>query len=191
MKKDLQNTIRIAGIVKGLYRIGSSNGNELSSAIEDFAKVTQNIKWSLAGGLAVGFHSQPRGTQDIDIIIENEQTIHTIEQLTKNKFNKHRPHALEHKKTGVEVEILTADFLGIDPKIVNIAIKNSTIQKIGKTYIPVLDEAGLIAMKLQRSSRQDLADIEAILKHNQNVNISLYPLTSKQKQTFDEIKREI
>jgi hypothetical protein len=191
MDKDLQNTIRIAGIVSNLYRSGSSNGSELSSALEDFAKKAENVKWALAGGLAVGFHSRPRGTQDVDVIVKNEQDIDTIQQRANDQFKRHRSHAFEHKRTGVEVEVLTAQFLGIDQNIVENAIENSNLQQVGDLQIPVVDESGLIAMKLQRSSRQDLADIEAILRNNKNIDLSSYPLTKDQLNIFEEIRKDI
>lgn len=191
MDKDLQNTIRIAGIVSNLYRSGSSDGSELTSALEDFAKKTENVKWALAGGLAVGFHSRPRGTQDVDVIVKNEQDIDTIQQRANDQFKRHRSHAFEHKRTGVEVEVLTAQFLGIDQNIVENAIENSNLQQVGNLQIPVVDEAGLISMKLQRSSRQDLADIEAILRNNKDIDLSSYPLTKDQLNIFEEIRKDV
>ena len=51
----LEDTLRIAGVVTGLYKIGSANGSELSTALEDFAAETIDVNWALIGGLAVGF----------------------------------------------------------------------------------------------------------------------------------------
>lgn len=196
-EKTLEDTLKIAGVVSAmssfgpvLYRSGSANGSELSFALEDFAKEVQNISWALAGGLAIGFHSRPRGTQDVGVIVENEGDIEKIEKKLTS-FKKNRSHTFEHKRTRVEVEVLTAEFLNINHSIVEKAIETSEKHNFKGNAVPVIDKAGLIALKLQRGNRQDLADIEAILQKDKNVDCSEYPLTEEQKNTLEEIRKDV
>ena len=189
-EKNLEDTMRIAGTVSNMYRANSHGGSELSTALNDFSKEAGSVNWALIGGLAVGFHSKPRGTQDIDLIVLNENDINKL-QSNLSSFKKNRSHSFEHIKTGVEIKILTAQFLGINEQIVSQALESSENQSLQGNQIPVVNKSGLIALKLQRGSRQDLADVEAILKQDTNVDVSNYPLTEEQVKILKEIQKEI
>jgi len=186
----LEDTLRIAGVVTGLYKIGSANGSELSTALEDFAAETIDVNWALIGGLAVGFHSRPRGTQDVDILLKSGGDIDKLVHMLKS-FKRHRSHAFEHKKTGVEVEVLTPEFLNIDSSIVSKAIETSEKHNLKGSQVPVVSKAGLVALKLQRGKRQDLADIESVLSKDRSIDCSEYNLTEEQKKTLEEIREDL
>ena len=73
---------------------------EVGIALSDWVKATDN-NYVLVGGMALSFHVKPRYTEDIDILYLNKSDV----PLKVNRFSKHRNHAFEHKKYGVEVEL--------------------------------------------------------------------------------------
>jgi len=188
-EKTLEDTLKIAGAVSNLYVGSAYGGSELIDALKDFAQEA-NVPWILIGGIAVGFHSKPRGTQDIDVIVAGEEDINKLKNSLKS-FKHNRSHAFEHKKTGVEVEVLTADFLNINTQIAEKALTSSVKQTIHGIQIPVADSAGLIALKLERGERQDLADIEGMLKKDISIDLSEYSLSEDQKEIFNDIKKDV
>jgi hypothetical protein len=142
-----------------------------------------NVRWALVGGLAVGFHAQPRGTQDVDILVASEHDIQAL--ATIPGFKRVRLHALEHLKTGIMVEVLTATFLKIDPKLALLAL-----QSVKEDGIPVVNKEALVALKLQRASHHDKGDIINIIKKNGSINLSKFPLTTQQLQIYSELEKE-
>lgn len=166
--------------------------NALRSALVDLALcLDSKIKWALMGGLAVGFHARPRGTQDIDIILLGEADIDVIARLTTDKFKKSRNHALTHKQTGVEVELLTPEFLKKDPELMDAVVATATQEDLGGITVPVVSRGGLVAAKLQRMSRQDAADIEAIIRAGGPVDLGGFPLSQEMLKFYKEIENDI
>lgn len=190
--KSLYETIQIADQVRALTE-GATN-NPLLTTLRDFAGcLGTEVDWVLMGGLAVGFRAQPRGTQDVDIVLLSDAQIDEVAVLCAGRFTRHRKHALEHRETGVEVELLTPEFLGLNPELVQTIIDNATEEKLGELgegTIRVASADGLIAAKLPRANRQDLADIEAIIRKQGPVDLSAYPLTAEQKATHEAIEKE-
>ena len=142
-------------------------------------------EWVLAGGLAVGYHTKPRGTQDVDIFFSDEEALATLKNHLGGSFRQTRPHALEHKATGIEVETLTPEFLKISPQIVAMAIKTAEDRK----GVSVVSREGLVALKLQRAENKDKGDIEAIIAAGGSVDLSNYGLTKKQLKLYNELER--
>lgn len=175
----LTKTLRIADDVRLLTKIGS--GLPLSTTIEDLSKLLSNkAQWCLCGGLAVGYHSRPRGTDDIDILLENDNILSYVFGLTSSRFKKISDHMISHIKTGVTIDLITPKFINADSIVVNKAIQTAQPTSIGKTSIPVITREGLVALKLNRGNLQDQADIEAIIRSGGRIDISSYPLTDKQ-----------
>ena len=170
--------------VNNILALTESTG-PLRSAIDDFSSAV-NVPWVLGGGLALGFHSKPRGTQDVDVFIRNEDLELIKNSLPKNKFKAHRAHAVEHRPTGVEIELLTPDFLNIDSKLINLAIERAIDQR----DIRVMSRESLIALKLQRASYQDMADIITLIKSGGPANLDGYPLSDKNKQLYNKLLQE-
>lgn len=128
----------------------------------------------LIGGLALSFYARPRYTQDIDILVLD------LDKLgTSSDFKKHRPSALEHKQTGVEIELVTPKLLGISEALAEKVMLNATIID----GIRVASREGLIALKLYaatsnpRRFRQDTADVVNLLE-GQGGHIDLAKLAS-------------
>lgn len=140
----------------------------------------------LIGGLALSFHARPRFTSDIDVMFLETHQVPT----TVVGFKRVRPHAFEHRQTGVEVEVLTPAFLKISRSLVELVVKRS----VEVDGVKIASREGIIALKLGRGSRQDLADIEALLQ-GQTVDpvtfMSDWPLLAKEYQLLVSILETI
>ena len=157
---------------------------EVDAAISDWINHSNLVgRVVLIGGLALSYWTTPRYTQDIDLLFLTDNDIPD----TVVKFRRNRGHSFEHIKTGVEVEVLSPEFLGLSPDLVQHIIKNSVL----KDGILVADPSGLVALKLQRGSRQDQADIESLV-NSQTINMNQYLkyLTSTQIDLFNSIANQ-
>lgn len=183
----LSDSLMVADDVGSLWK-QSSSGMPLSKAVSDLAKSMEgaSIGWALCGGLAVGVHARPRGTQDVDIILAGEDSLFPFMSKVSDKFKKTRDHAMVHKTTGVEVELLTPEFLKVKSSIIQAAISRSSLSPVGGSSIPVVSREGLVALKLCRGSYQDMADIESILKGGM-VDLTGYPLEEKELDLFKKL----
>lgn len=117
----------------------------------------------LIGGAALSHWVKPRMTQDLDLLFLSDQDI--PEEI--HGFKKTRGHSFQNMKTHVEVEVLSPEFLRIDPELVKAVIQTA----ITSDGIKVASPSGLVALKLYRFSFQDQADIVALLQTDQ-VNLS-------------------
>ena len=185
--RSLFESVHIADSVRSLTE-GSTN--DLSRALEALSQVP-GVKWALIGGLAVGFRSRPRGTQDIDVIVASELDIEALASAASSAFRHNRGHSLEHKATGVEVEVLTPEFLKMDPIVFQKAINSATMEKFGAGSIPVVDTAALIVFKLNRASRRDQGDIEDIITTHGPVDLSEYDIPADKLQIYQSIVTEV
>ena len=176
--------------MKGIEKFASTQ--PLHQALVDLSNLLSNhIKWALCGGLAVGVRANPRGTKDVDIIIENDSIIDDVERLTRSLFKHNRLHALVHKKLGVEVDLVTPEHVKVDSHVVSTAISTATIVNLGGVSVPVITQEGLIALKLGRGSDYDIGDIKAVIKKSPNVDLSQYNLNEKEKNLFEKIKKQM
>ena len=179
------NPVEVSDAIAGFY--GQS---QLSLALDDFVRYVggDNGLWALAGGLAVGFYGQPRATQDVDIILWSENTIELVAELTTRCFRRKRKHALLHIKTGVEIELLTAKHLGVPLVVIQTAITTARHLDYHNHLLPVVSAAGLVALKLQRGSLQDLADIKRVLEKVHNLDLRDFGLSAEHKRLLAEIR---
>ena len=176
--------------MRGLNKFSSNQ--PLRQTLKDLATLLNgSVKWTLCGGLAVGVRARPRGTDDVDILIENDATINKVAILSQSLFKHNRLHALVHKKIGVEVDLVTPEFIKVDSSIVLTAIDTATIANLGGVSVPTITTDGLIALKLGRSSTQDIADIESVVKNNKNIDLSQYNLGEKENKLFEDIKKRV
>ena len=173
----------------GLSKIAS---NPIHKTLVDLAKLLgNNIGWALCGGLSVGIYARPRGTDDVDILIESDIAIDNVVRLTQSVFRHNRFHALVHKQTGVEVDLVTPEFVKVDPSIVSTAIRTAIIVTLGGVNVLTVTQEGLVALKLGRGITQDIADVESVLKRHNNLDLSQYVLGKKEKKLLEEIKKRI
>lgn len=146
---------------------------EVLSALKDWASATSTrLQVLLIGGLAVSHYVRPRATMDIDMLfLSASQVPHEVPG-----FKRVREHAFRHNTTHVEVEVLDTGFLKL-PKNLFLALWQEVSKDESGFYIP--SPTGLIALKLFRFSRQDQADIEAL------VNFATKEVVSREILRFD------
>ena len=73
---NIQKIIKIADDVRSFNKKASSS---LSDTVRDLGILLNNtVNWALCGGLAVGVHARPRGTNDVDILLKNDSEISKV-----------------------------------------------------------------------------------------------------------------
>jgi len=185
-------SMRLKHIIEGFNR---TNDNMLSRPLLESViapEVTEAIKkWIgsaevpgvLIGGLALSFYAKPRYTADIDVLYVTEEEI--PDRIPG--FKKIRPHSFQHNQTHVEVEVLSADYLGLPRGLVQRVVETA----VTSSGMKIASKSGLVALKLFRSSRKDLADIEQLVETG---DIDLTPfvdwLTPEQMKIFKEIEQD-
>jgi len=123
----------------------------------------------LVGGLARRFHSSPRNTGDIDILFKTEVDKDSFLLINVGKYKKLREHAI--MIDGVEVDLLTPEFLGINNNdLVNYIFST---KEITQGNISVVSKEALILLKLYRLSPTDDNDIRALIEAGgKSLNVS-------------------
>ena len=131
------------------------------------------LAYSVVGGIALAFHSQPRFTRDIDILgkpadLERYQEIFAELGYTelakpwtfkKTNITLHRfgKRSLEHDAELIVVDLL----LGHEDRHAEI-IQQSTLDESPAGKVSLATREDLIWMKRIRGSKQDAADIEKL-----------------------------
>lgn len=192
MQTDLRHSLIIAGAVRSLSE-GAAEGDMFIRVLRDVVAATEGKGWALIGGLAVGFRSEPRGTQDVDLLIVGDLESVAASMTRCGLFKRTRPHAMEHRETGIEVEILTHDFVGQPESLVAAACRDSEWVQVTDFQIPVARPKYLIALKLKRAlgrgmkATQDRADILRLLKYHGPQDLSDLPLDEKQIALYEQL----
>ncbi len=130
------------------------------------------IDYALCGGLAVVVHGYPRLTKDIDILIRPEELDHALEQLAKIeygleagtfRFNRGtwKESVLYRVSRAVEKELTTLDLMLVSPVFEKVWTDRELIQ-LGNQSLKIVSKEGLISMKEVAGSPQDIADIDAL-----------------------------
>lgn len=189
-KEKFQRCITIAGSVRSLFE--STDKNILKIALTDVAEVLKDTPYVLIGGLALGFHTKPRGTDDVDVLVlSDEQIQHVHMKLNQSgKFKKSREHASIHKQTGVEIELLSPQFLKQSDELVKFAINKSQKVPFGDNMLSIASADALVALKLKRFSAQDKADIQQLIKNGVS-DISHIISDNLLLQKFEDMKKEV
>lgn len=166
---------------------------EVRQVLLDAAALLKDEPVAVIGGIALGAYAQPRYTEDVDLILATDHLPKVMEAL-KPKFKKISAHAMEHKKTNAVVELVDPDFIGIDPKLVDSAVKDAARHEIGSSSLGVVTVPYLIALKLGRASNpkslkagQDQSDIMQLLKKHGYQDLSKIPITKAQRSFYEEI----
>lgn len=189
-KNSLEETIKVADSVRKLFE--SSPANELNRALTDVANILKDTKYVLIGGLAIGYHTKPRGTDDVDILLLNEDQVISVHKLLENSglFKKSRGHASIHKDTGVEIELLSPSFIKQPETLVRSTIDNSIKVKFNGFILNVATAKHILALKLDRFNAKDKADIQEFIKYGID---DIKDLISDEKylDRFEQMKQEV
>ncbi len=142
------------------------------TVLQDLKNLLQDlgVEFALIGGLAVGVHGDPRGTDDIDVLVSklpDAQKIADLEYMAKFNFYRGKSRTGEHlvldNKKG-QTELLVAN-----NDLRRWALETATEENILLTKLKVVSAAALIGLKLQAISSnpkreaKDKADIVSVL----------------------------
>lgn len=192
MPTDLLHSLIIAGAVRSLAE-GAAEGDMFIRVLREAVAATGGRGWALIGGLAVGFRSEPRGTQDVDLLIVGDLEAVASALVASGRFKRTRLHAVEHRDTGIEVEMLTHDFVGQPESLVAAAYADSEMVPVADFELPVVRPRYLIALKLKRAlgrdrkAMLDRADIMGLLQHHGPQDLSDLPLTREQIALYEQL----
>lgn len=128
------------------------------------------IEYLIVGGIARSYYSTVRNTNDVDILLQNEEEVEKFARLTAGTLKRVRKHAFTHGH--VEVEVLTPSYLGIPQSIADYIFSNPSdfaLESNGTSYGKLPPPEGIILMKLlamESSPEKDkhAGDIAAIMK---------------------------
>lgn len=132
------------------------------------------IDYALCGGLAVVVHGYPRLTKDIDILIRPEELDRACAQLAKIEYDLEagtfrfnqgtsKESLLFRVSRAVGTELITLDLMLVGPVFESVWADRELIQ-VGAQRLKVVSKNGLISMKEVAGRPQDLADIDALRK---------------------------
>jgi len=128
---------------------------------------SNNVKYLLVGGWAVGLHGHPRATKDIDFLIfyDNENLNNLKKAL--NDFGapsddidylREKGRVIRYGVAPIQIDIIN-DADGID--IEDCYSRKSTIV-VDNIEIPLISKADLIKNKKSTGRQSDLADVEKL-----------------------------
>jgi hypothetical protein len=177
-------------------RLDEGIASPFEDVLEDlFRYATSNIV--VIGALALGFYIQkPRATDDVDVIAYSDAEVEKLKTQLASVFKKHRAHAFEHKKTGVELEVLTPEFIGRG-ELLHAALHDPEIFHIrnGRFPVKVAKPEYIIALKLRRALQptskgmQDQADIVKLWQTTRaDVSHILQYLNAEERALLEKLK---
>lgn len=166
-------------------------------AFVDFVKLNKNKDVALIGGLAIGAWTRSRNTDDIDLVVLSEEDIDSIEKNISTKFKRTRTHAFEHRTYGVEIEIITPDFVKESKELIKNAIQHSKKDDINGNEIKVITPKYLIALKLGRAintknpkSLIDKFDIRNLIQIYGKIDLSDLNLSKEKIDLYNSLEKE-
>jgi len=149
--------------------------NKIMNIYDEFFSIIKklneaNIQYAVVGGIALSFHTQPRYTKDIDLLLLAED-IDDLKSILKkmgytfeaNPWTFKNTNITLHRLTKIEGEdSLTIDLLIGNEKQHKEIIKNAVVEETEYGLTCIASREDLIWMKRFRNSKQDIADIEAL-----------------------------
>ena len=130
----------------------------------------ENIPYALVGGVAIAFHSVPRFTKDIDILI-GPGVLDRVGDVLKNEgyFESTSPRTFKNAKLTMHrfMKIVDADEMLIDILVGgrerhHEIIANAVDTESAEVKVKLASKEDLIWLKRLRNSKQDQADIEGL-----------------------------
>lgn len=129
-----------------------------------------DIRYAIVGGIALSFHTRPRYTKDIDILILARDIDDFKSILRKMGYifgaipwTFKNTNITLHRMTKIEGEdLLTIDLLVGNEQRHKEIIENAVVEETEYGLTCIASRGDLIWMKRFRNSKQDIADIEAL-----------------------------
>ncbi len=134
-----------------------------------------HIEYALCGGLAMAIHGYPRATVDIDLLVKANDHARIFSAVEPLGFRVHAKPMTFYRgavqirrvtKIDSDGEALMLDLLFVTPANASAWRSRQAVTWRGRS-IAVVSPEGLIALKLRRASKQDLADIERLRRGEQ------------------------
>ena len=131
---------------------------------------TERIPYALVGGVAIAFHSVPRFTKDIDILIEPE-VLDRVSEVLKSKgyFESTSPRTFKNTKLTMHrfMKIVDGDEMLIDVLVSGTErhseiVANAVDAESAEVKVKLASKEDLVWLKRLRNSKQDQADIEGL-----------------------------
>ena len=139
---------------------------------DDFKEFIQclnsnNVKYLLVGGWAVGLYGHPRATKDIDFLIFiDDDNLRSIEKALANfgappidiEYLREKGNVVRFGNSPIKIDIINeADGIEIEE-----CYSRKKIINIDNIKIPVISKADLIINKKSSGRQSDLADVEKL-----------------------------
>ncbi len=134
----------------------------------------QGIRFCVIGGLAINVRGQPRGTADVDILVDRMPDERLADPDYARRFNFYRSRSstgtvqtIDHRKDG-QAELLVAD-----SALRRATIETATEASILGTIVPVASAEALVALKANAIANspsrraKDGADIVSVVLRNE------------------------
>lgn len=137
---------------------------EVLSAIKDFSRIPWKNKPILVGGMAIAYWARGRMTYDADFLFLSEYRLAKARLLigASSKFKVLQGHYIEHKSSGVTLDLLTPEFINLPVEYLNYIYRTTKVD----SGVRIASVEGLILMKLSSNrGYKDLADIELLLEN--------------------------
>jgi hypothetical protein len=146
------------------------------NVFEEFKRVVfeleeQKVRYALVGGVAMAFYTEPRFTQDIDLLVNSEDFEKTKDILEKEGyFESASPWTFRNvaielhrflKVVSPEDEMMI-DILAANDEEVRRIIRDAVGADSEEGRVMVANKNDLIWLKRTRDSKQDQADIEKL-----------------------------
>lgn len=193
----------MSGLHNAFVRNGSVNDAVFIRVLKDLHQcLSDRDDWAIGGGIATGFHSKPRTTEDVDLMVASDEPIEDLKWALRMKFKDTRGHAVVHKETGVEVEFVTPDFVApsedMRPEFRQVFEKvlqsNVEQRELGDISLPIIGRNGLVALKTLGGRFKDKADIEEILRTDGDIDdevLRQFGLSDIRFDIMNEVRKEI
>ena len=132
---------------------------------------SQKVRYALVGGVAVAFYTEPRFTQDIDLLVESED-FEKIKDILENEGYFESAAPWTFRNVAIELHRFLKVAASEDEMMIDILIaKDDEAKRIIQDALEADSEEGrvmvankkdLIWLKKMRGSKQDEADIEKL-----------------------------
>ena len=140
----------------------------------------ERIEYAIGGAIALGYYATPRATVDVDINVfvpPRQGLARVLDVLCRHGFVADRPDTVE--KTAVNdgqfrgrIEGIRVDvFVPAIAYYASLADRKRTVQLLGKP-ICVLAPEDLLTLKMMFFRRKDLADVEAVLRGGEPLDLA-------------------
>ncbi len=143
---------------------------KIAKALEE-----EELPYALVGGVAIAFHSVPRFTKDIDILIDPE-TVEQVGELLKKEgyFESTSPRTFKNTELTMHrfIKIVDGDEMLIDVLVSgterhSAIVANAVAAVSAEVTVKLASKEDLIWLKRFRNSKQDQADIDG-LEHEES-----------------------